>query len=241
MNKRKRGLVMGDDGEVLSEILSVPEKPKRSIGSGLRRAGWRVIAVLLILAVGILIGVNGYGHYQTASMPTSATKPVVGILSTPTASPESTPTGVPSGASHILWVSNCDPRTDSRHCNQGKIEILTEFYATIHNLGADIVYALPKSSTDLLPYDVVVLDYCDFAASALPAQLFRDYVWGGGSLIVMGDNFCVGVHAANKLGSSAEAATLLTTSWGIRFTGDDDANNPEITTFADDPLTAGVK
>jgi hypothetical protein len=41
-------------------------------------------------------------------------------------------------------------------------------------------------------------------------------------------------------GSSAEAASLLTTAWGIRLTSDDDMNNPKLTSFIEHSLTAGI-
>ncbi len=250
MDKKKRPFVLGDDGEISGEILSVPEKPKRSGGSPIWRTGCIVLTILLALLLGIVIGVVTTSREQAVSVPAPGVQTVsqptltplpISTLNRTHVAPTETPIPPRTGISHILWISDCDPRTDTKQCSLGKLDILNEFYATIRDLGADIKYRLPRSSGDMASYDVVVLSTCDLAGSALPVSLVQDYVSTGGSLIIMGDNFCQGVHVNGKWGSSADAASLFTASWGIRFTADDAMDTPTWTAFAEHPLTVGIK
>ncbi len=129
----------------------------------------------------------------------------------------------------ILWLDDCDPRTDPEFCHLSMYSkpiyppILDQFYGVIAALNANLSYKLPSSEDELDDYDVVIADFCGPAASSSMIHMLKSYINSGGSVIVMGDEFCQGVGPIDgKWVSSGQAASLLTKTWGISFTIDDD-------------------
>ncbi len=138
--------------------------------------------------------------------------------------PSTEPSGPQTGPIRILWLDRCDPRTDPNFCHISKDgKEFEQFYGVILEMNATLTYKLPSSVADLSSYDVVVADFCGPAANDAVIQILKDYVQAGGSVVVMGDEFCQGAGPVNgNWASSGQAASLLTKSWGITFTTDDD-------------------
>ena len=142
-------------------------------------------------------------------------------------------------ASRILWTEDCDPRTDPDHCSVGDPAILTPFYNVLAGLDASLTYHVPTSLAELAPYDVVLANFCSQGISAELVTLLKQYVATGGSIVVMGDNACVGIGP--PWASSAAWATKLTQGWGITFTTDDDVDTQLFDPMVSHPITAGVQ
>jgi uncharacterized membrane protein len=122
----------------------------------------------------------------------------------------------------VLWTDDCDPRTDPQFCHiSASLTILNEFYAALNDVGATIQYAMPQSLDQLKQYDVVIADYCSGLYRNNQSPLLSEYVAQGGSVIVLGDNFCIVGSDSQGNVSSARAANALTMSRGITFTLDD--------------------
>ncbi len=125
----------------------------------------------------------------------------------------------------ILYASSCDPRTDPHFCSiSNSLTILNEFYTTIREVGATIQYTMPQSLDQLRQYDVVIANYCSSLYVSNTTPLLSEYVAQGGSVIVLGDNFCIVGGDSQGNVSAARAANALTASRGITFTMDDVIN-----------------
>lgn len=147
---------------------------------------------------------------------------------------------VASSPIKILWTDACDPRADPKVCQIGPPEILNEIYSTINSVNAIVVYTLPTSVNQLLSYDVVVADYCSALYPKGLTPLIAGYVQRGGSVIALGDNFCIVGGDAQGNVSSAKAANQLTASRGITFTDDDDATVRWSSQVISHPTTLGI-
>ena len=136
----------------------------------------------------------------------------------------------------LLWADPCDPRTDPQACHLGDVAILAPFYGVITSLGAQLRYAVPPGLQELATYDVVIANFCSALDSAA-VRLLQAYISGGGSVVAMGDNFCVGT----PFRTSAQGATALTQPGGIRFTTEDDGTLQCFDPLLAHPLTRGVR
>ena len=137
----------------------------------------------------------------------------------------------------ILWMGMA---VDIRSVGEER-ERLAPIYAVINGLQAQLANAPAASAEELGRDDVVIANYC--GGTPATVALLKGYIAGGGSLVVMGDNFCVGVNGLNEgpYLSSAEWASKVTCDWGIEFTEDDDAQIQLFQPVLDHPLTSGVQ
>ncbi len=174
---------------------------------------------------------GGYPAPPTETAISPFPSPTGSVLPTQTPSsttaPPERPTIVPG--IKILWLDKCDPRTDPAFCHSSTYSKplyppeLDQFYGVITALNANLYYKLPSSEDKLDDYDVVIADFCGPAANDLVIRALKAYINSGGSVIVMGNEFCQGVGPIDgKWVSSGQAASVLTKTWGISFTTDDD-------------------
>ncbi len=182
-------------------------------------------------------------------LPPTATAPAESATPTPTPVPYTT-TAVPAGATgtttetlySILWLEDCDPRTDPAFCGvSSSLQVLQQLYQIIDGLSAQLVYGLPSTYSDLEAYDLALADFCGPGANSATIGYLKDYVAAGGSVVVLGDEFCQGVGPIDGAWlSSGQAASLLTQEWGILFTDDDTEVGSPFSPFIDSPLTRNV-
>lgn len=141
----------------------------------------------------------------------------------------------------VLWTDDCDPRTDPQVCHiSDSLTVLNEFYAALTDVGATIEYTMPQSLDQLRQYDVVIANYCSDLYRQNTTPLLSEYVAQGGSLIVMGDNFCIVGGDSQGNVSAALAANALTASRGITITADDVSDIQFSNQILAHPTTANV-
>ena len=88
---------------------------------------------------------------------------------------------------------------------------------------------------------VVIANGCNSTTSEATVVLLKQYITRGGSIVVMGDNFCVGAGDGPPWYSSAELASKITREWGIEFTTDDDSQIQLFEPTLAHPITAHVQ
>jgi len=143
----------------------------------------------------------------------------------------------PAAARNVLWLDDCDPRQAPDFCpGYQSLEPLQAFYQMLDSVGASLTYRLPGSLAELAAYDVIVANFCSSAGNLL--ELLRQYIYNGGSVIVMGDEFCLGVPPNG--GSSGATATLLTEEFGIRFGVADDNSEIWAVPAMEHPISQGI-
>jgi hypothetical protein len=121
----------------------------------------------------------------------------------------------------VLWADDCS-RSSPYFCPvSNSLTILNEFYAALNDIGATIQFSMPHSLDQLRQYDVVIAEYCSGLYGSPAVPLLSQYIAQGGSVIVLGDNFCIvgGDDQGNV--SAARAANILVSSLGMTFTVDD--------------------
>jgi len=106
----------------------------------------------------------------------------------------------------ILWIADCDPRTDAAGCLAGNVQPFFDMVATLGTIEFK-----PLSLVDPLAYDVVVADFCGPVSPEQVATMLGD----GGRLLVLGDYWC-----ETSQGVSAEVANRVLEHLGTRFDGD---------------------
>jgi hypothetical protein len=107
----------------------------------------------------------------------------------------------------ILWISDCDPRSDALGCLSGNVEPFFEMVAQIGTIEFKLL-----SVVDPLAYDVVVADFCQPVRPEEVGLMLGD----GARVLVLGDYWC---HGTEGLG--AEVANELLEHIGARFNGDE--------------------
>ena len=146
----------------------------------------------------------------------------------------------PDAGPRILQFDDCYPTSDPGPCHtRGVPEDFEAFFAAIASLGGEISFEVPESGETLGAYDIVIVNFCFTAATNGVIAALGDYVQGGGSLVVMGDNFC---HQSSI--TSATAANRLTLRYGIEFTserfGFDTGGDTWSSRIFEHPMTASV-
>ena len=137
----------------------------------------------------------------------------------------------------VLWLEDCDPRIAADFCGDyASLEPLNAFYQTLDDMGAALTYDLPDSFQHIAAYDVVIASFCGPAGNHY--NLLMQYFLNGGSLIVMGDEFCLGVPPFGV--SSGSMATTLTQEYDIFFGRADIGDQVWVDGFADHPITQGL-
>ena len=111
----------------------------------------------------------------------------------------------PSAGLNILWVANCDPRTDTVGCLAGNVQPYFAMVDTIGNIDFK-----PLSEVDPLAYDVVVADFCGPVSATAVGEMLGE----GARVLVLGDTWCV-----RNGQTSAAAANELLEHIGTRFDG----------------------
>ncbi len=153
-----------------------------------------------------------------------------------TPTPSETPTVMPPTPStpmRVVWLDDCDPRQSVNFCHMSSsLDVFKPFYGVLESLNASITYTL---TTQFIGYDVVIADFCGPIGLPRYYDALSAYVSAGGSVVVMGDNFCQGVAKADSTWlASADAANLVTKERGITITADDDMSQQQ----ADPPTLA---
>jgi hypothetical protein len=122
-------------------------------------------------------------------------------------------------AGRILYTSACDPRESPTFCAASSDwSDLEGFFATVARHGE--IDFQPISVVQPASYAMVILDACsafggwaDLAGSARKdAEVMRSYIRGGGSALVLADNFC-----GDGVESSAQRANEILDGLGVRF------------------------
>lgn len=111
----------------------------------------------------------------------------------------------PGTGMNILWVANCDPRSDPAGCLAGNVQPYFAMVDTIGNIDFK-----PLSEVDPLAYDVVVADFCGPVSATAVGEMLGD----GAKVLVLGDTWCV-----RDGQTSAAAANELLEHIGTRFDG----------------------
>jgi hypothetical protein len=112
---------------------------------------------------------------------------------------------VPGAGLNILWVADCDPRTDEVGCLAGNVQPYFAMVDTIGNIDFK-----PLSEVDPLAYDVVVADFCGPVSATTVGEMLGE----GARVLVLGDRWCV-----RNGQTSAAAANELLEHLGTRFDG----------------------
>lgn len=113
----------------------------------------------------------------------------------------------PAARLNILWVADCDPRSDAAGCLAGNVQ---PYFAMVDTIGS--IDFKPLSEVDPLAYDVVVADFC----GPLSATAVGEMLGEGARVVVLGDTWCV-----RNGQTSAAAANELLEHIGTRFNGAD--------------------
>jgi uncharacterized membrane protein len=152
-----------------------------------------------------------------------------------TSATPSTPT-----VSRILWIADCDPRTDEQHCHQGDdLDSFAPFYQAIEEVPAILEYDNPASLEQFTEYDIVIANFCSDVIEGSTVEALADYIDNGGAVVVMGDNTCL-AGPKQPQPMAATAANELTQRYGIRFTQDDTREVQYAATVVKHPITQDV-
>ncbi len=111
----------------------------------------------------------------------------------------------PGAGMNILWVADCDPRSDAVGCLAGNVQPYFAMVDTIGNIDFK-----PLSEVDPLAYDVVVADFCGPVSATAVGEMLGE----GAHVLVLGDTWCV-----RDGQTSAAAANELLEHIGTRFDG----------------------
>lgn len=111
----------------------------------------------------------------------------------------------PSAGINILWVANCDPRSDAVGCLAGNVQPYFAMVDTIGNIDFK-----PLSEVDPLAYDVVIADFCGPVSATAVGEMLGE----GARVLVLGDTWCV-----RDGQTSAAAANELLEHIGTRLDG----------------------
>lgn len=127
----------------------------------------------------------------------------------------------------ILWIADCDPRTDPQGCLAGNVQPFFDMVA-----GVGTIEFRPLEVVDPSAYDLIVADFCEAVDGDAIATLLAE----GHGVMALGDPFCV---QAGSTGAARANATLA--HFGTRFV-DDELYNHAFTVPADAQagLLAGV-
>jgi hypothetical protein len=106
----------------------------------------------------------------------------------------------------ILWIGDCDPRTDADGCHAGDVQ---PFFDLVDGLGT-IEFAVPRT-IDPSAYDVVIADFC----GPVDGEWIAASLATGEGVLALGDRAC-----ATATGSSAKVANETLTHFGVRFVSD---------------------
>ncbi|MGH1347765.1 MAG: hypothetical protein ACRBN8_39790 [Nannocystales bacterium] len=111
----------------------------------------------------------------------------------------------PLAGVNVLWVADCDPRSDAVGCLAGNVQ---PYFAMVDTIGS-IDFKL-LSEVDPLAYDVVVADFCGPVSATAVGEMLGE----GAHVLVLGDTWCV-----RDGQTSAAAANELLEHIGTRFDG----------------------
>jgi hypothetical protein len=141
----------------------------------------------------------------------------------------------------ILWIGRCDPRESLLVCDDARErEYLQPLFAIVRRLQATITFTAPTTLDAIQPYDVVITNFCSVGLQPATIRILDPYLAAGGSVVVMGDNFCQS-GVANVPAMSSQLASVVTQKYGIDFSDDDDMTNRVASAISDHPLTNGVR
>ncbi len=127
----------------------------------------------------------------------------------------------------ILWIADCDPRTDAAGCLLGNVQ---PFFDMVEGVGT--IEFKPLASVDPAAYDVFVVDFCEAVEGEAIAALLAE----GAGVLALGDH-----HCTSAAGSSAKLANATLAHFGVRF-GERELYSHDFTVPADAQagLLAGV-
>lgn len=127
----------------------------------------------------------------------------------------------------ILWVGDCDPRSDALGCLAGNVQPYFDMLAPLGTVDFQLLDAVDPSA-----YDVIVVDFCEPVDGDALASLLAT----GVGLLALGDRFCM-VEGS----SSAARADDVLAHFGMRF-GDHELYNHALAVPADSQtdVLAGV-
>lgn len=100
----------------------------------------------------------------------------------------------------ILWVSDCDPRTDALGCLAGNVQPYFDMIAGIGTVEFQLLDAVDPAA-----YDVIVVDFCEPVDGDAIASLLAT----GASVLALGDRFCT------IAGGDAAAGVTSLDAWGV--------------------------
>jgi hypothetical protein len=103
----------------------------------------------------------------------------------------------------ILWIGDCDPRTDADGCQAGDVQ---PFFDVVDGLGT-IEFAVP-TAIEPDAYDVVIADFC----GPVDGEWIAVSLAVGEGVLVLGDRSC-----GTADGSSAKVANETLAHFGVRF------------------------
>jgi hypothetical protein len=103
----------------------------------------------------------------------------------------------------ILWIADCDPRTDALGCLAGNLQ---PYFDMITGIGS--VEFKPLDTVDPSAYDVIVADFCE----PLDGDAIASLLASGVGVLALGDPFCT-VEGS----SSAARANATLAHFGVRF------------------------
>jgi hypothetical protein len=127
----------------------------------------------------------------------------------------------------ILWIADCDPRTDPLGCLAGNVQ---PYFDMVTGIGT--VEFQPLDSVDPSAYDVVVADFC----GPLDGDAIASLLASGVGVLALGDNFCM-IEGS----SSAERANATLAEFGVRFVDHELYNHAfTVPAEAQNELLAGV-
>ena len=116
-------------------------------------------------------------------------------------------------SNQVLWLDDCNPEQSANPCDLQNAETFQPLRELVESVGGDLIFGTPSDLYGLMSYSVVIANFCGNAGNYLP--YLRGYIANGGSVVVMGDEFCRAVPPSGM--TSGQTANLLTRDWGIDF------------------------
>ncbi len=107
------------------------------------------------------------------------------------------------GPLSILWIADCDPRTDAQGCLAGNVQPYFDMVA-----GVGTIEFKPLATVDPAAYDVIIADFCE----AIEGEAIAAVLAEGFGVLALGDPFCTNAGI-----SSAARANSTLAHFGVRF------------------------